>query len=54
MITLCITLLPNNKVHAIPAEIGKTIKPIPVTKKVIEVDVLPIISIESSDSNVCV
>ena len=30
MIPLCNTLLPNDKSHAIPADIGKLIKPIPV------------------------
>ena len=51
MIILCNTLLPNRRVHAIPADIGKTIKPIPLTDKVIEVDVVPIITIVSTDSN---
>ena len=52
MINLCNTLLPNDRVHAIPADIGKTSKPIPVTDKVIEVDVAPIITILSTDSNI--
>ena len=30
MITLCITLLPKDRVHAIAAYIGKKFKPIPV------------------------
>ena len=51
MINLCNTLLPKDKVQAIPTGIGKTIKPIPVTDKVIEVDVAPMIIIESTDSN---
>ena len=51
MIFLFNTLLPIDKVHAIPAEIGKTIKPIPVTDKVIEVDVSQGITIESIDSS---
>ena len=38
MITLCNILLPNDKVQAKPADIGKTINPIPVIDKVIEVD----------------
>ena len=50
MINLCNTLLPNDKVHAIPADIGKTNKPIAVTDKVIEVDLAPIIIIISTDS----
>ena len=51
MINLCNTFLPNDKVQAIPADIGNTIKPIPVTDKVNEVDVAPMIIIESTDSN---
>ena len=51
MINLCNTLLPNDRVQAIPADIGKTIKPIPVIDKVIEVDVAPMIRILSTDSN---
>ena len=51
MINLCNTLLPNDRVKAIPADIGKIIKPIPVIDRVIEVDVAPMIMIESTDSN---
>ena len=51
MINLCNILLPNGKPQAIPADIGKTIKPIPVTDRVIEVDVAPMITILSRDSN---
>ena len=51
MISLCNTLLPNDRVQAIPADIGKIIKPKPVTVRVIEVDVAPMITIESTDSN---
>ena len=51
MINLCNTLLPNDRVQAIPADIGKIIKPKPVTDNVIEVDVAPMITIESTDSN---
>ena len=51
MISLCKFLLPNDRVQAIPADIGKTIKPIPVTDRVIEVDVAPMITILSTDSN---
>ena len=50
-INLCNFLLPNDRVQAIPADVGKIIKPIPVIDKVIEVDVAPIIIIESTDSN---
>ena len=52
MITLCNTLLPNDRVHAIPADIGKIIEPIPVIDRVIEVDVAPMIMILSTDSNI--
>ena len=51
MINLCNTFLPNDKPQAIPADIGKIIKPIPVIDKVIEVDVAAMIKIESTDSN---
>ena len=52
MINLCITLLPNDKVQAIPADIGKIIKPIPVIDRDIEVDVAAMITILSTDSNI--
>ena len=52
MIILCNTLLPNDKLQAIPPDIGKTMKPIPVTDKVIEVDVAAMIAILSTDSNI--
>ena len=52
MINLCITLLPNDRVQAIPADIGKIIEPIPVIDRVIEVDVAPLITILSTDSNI--
>ena len=52
MINLCNTLLPNDKPQAIPAHFGNTIKPTPVTDKVIEVDVAVMITIESTDSNI--
>ena len=52
MINLCNTLLPNDRVQAIPADIGKIVKPTPVTDKVIEVDVAVIRTIESTDSNI--
>ena len=48
---LCNTLLRKDKVKAIPADIGKIIKPIPVIDKVSEVDVAPMITNESTDSN---
>ena len=52
MIVLCNTLLPDDKVQVIPADIGKIIIPTPVTDRVIEVDVPPMITIESTDSNI--
>ena len=51
MINLCKTLLPSDRLHAIPAYIGKIIKPTPVVNKVIEVDVAPLILILYIDSN---
>ena len=50
MINLCNTLLPNDRVQAIPADIGKIIRPIPVTDKVIEVDVAAMMTILSTDA----
>ena len=44
-------MLSNDRVQAISADIGKLIKPTPVTDKVKEVDVAPMITIESTDSN---
>ena len=52
MIKLCNTLLPKDRVQAIPADIGKTIKPIPVIDRVIDVDGAPMVTIESTDSNI--
>ena len=52
MINLCNTLLPNDRVKAIPADIEKTTKLIPVTDRFIEVEVDPMITIESTDSNI--
>ena len=51
MIDLCNTLLPNDRVQPIPTDIGKIIKPTPVTDKIIEVDVAAMITILSTDSN---
>ena len=51
MISLCNILLPNDRPQAIPADRGKTIKPIPVTDRVIDVEVAPMITILSTDSN---
>ena len=51
MINFCNSLLPSDRVHVIPADIGKTIKPIPVIDRVIEDDVTPMIIMLSTDSN---
>ena len=52
MINLCTTLLPNDRAHANPAEIGTTIKPTPVTDNVTCVVVEPIITTVWTDSNI--
>ena len=41
-----------DRVQAIPADIGNTIKPIPVTDRVIEVHVAAIITIDYTNSNI--
>ena len=51
MINLCNTLLPSNRAQAIPADIGNTIRPMPVIDRIIEVDVAPMITTLSTDSN---
>ena len=51
MINLCNSLLPNDRVQAIPADIGKIINPIPLIDRVIEVDVVAMITILSTDPN---
>ena len=51
MINLCNTLLPKDRPQAIPAEIGTTIRPIPVIDRVIEVDVAAMIIMLSTYSN---
>ena len=50
MINLCNTLLPNDRAQAMPADMGKIIKPTPVTDNVIDVDVAVMITILSTDS----
>ena len=52
MIKLCNILLPKDRPQAILADIGNTIKPIPVTDSVIEVEVAAVITILSTDSNI--
>ena len=48
------TLLPIDKPHAVAVDIGIAIKPIPVRLKVIELDVVAIITNVSNDFNVVV
>ena len=43
--------LPNDRVHALLADIGKKIKAKPVFDKIIEVDAAPRITIVSTGSN---
>ena len=52
MVSLCNTLLPNDRVQAIPAVIGSIFKPIPVIDRVKEVDFAAILTIESVDSKI--
>ena len=51
MLILCNALLPNDRVHAVPNDISKVIKPIPLIDKVVEIDDAPI-TIVSTDSNI--
>ena len=52
MINLGNTLLDNDRVQAILANIGKIIKPTPVIDRDIEVDVAPMITIESTEAKI--
>ena len=52
MINLCNNLLDNDRPQAIPADIGKIIKPIPATDSVIQADVAAMMTILSTDSNI--
>ena len=52
MINLCKNLFHNDRGQAIPADICKIVKPTPVTDRVIELDVAPIITISSTDPNI--
>ena len=52
MIILCNALLPNDRAHAVPDDISKVIKPIPLIDKVVEIDDAPKITIVSTDSNI--
>ena len=52
IINLCNTLLPNDRVRAIAADMGKIINPTPVIDRAIEVDVAPMITILSTDSKI--
>ena len=50
MLILCNTLLPNDRTHATPAEIGNTIKPTPVIDKNADVVVAPFLASASFES----
>ena len=50
MANVCNTLLPSDKVHEILAEIGEIVNPTPVTDRVIENEVAPIMTTESTHS----
>ena len=52
MTILCNTFSPNDKAQAVLAAIDKIIKPKLIIDKVIEFDVAPIITIESTASNI--
>ena len=54
MIIFCNNLLPNNRTHGTPSDIGKVFKPIPVIERVIDVDVAPILSNVSTVSNIVI
>ena len=45
-------MLTNDRVHAILADIGKTIKPIPVISRILEINVAPMNTIVSTDSKI--
>ena len=52
MINLCNILLPKDRTQTIPANNGRTIKPTPVTDSVIDVEVVAMITILSTHSNI--
>ena len=52
MINLCHNLLPFERVQAIPADFDKIFKPKPVTERVTEVKVAPMITIKSTGSTI--
>ena len=52
MIIFCITLFPNDRAHATPAEFGSTIEPLPVTDKTTDVVFAPNLTTVSTDSNI--
>ena len=54
MIISYITLLPTDNPHAVAVDIGIAIKPIPVKLKVLELDVVAIITFVSNDFNMVV
>ena len=52
MSIFCIILSAIDREQAIPDDVRKTIKPTPVIDRLIEVDVAPMITIVSTDSNI--
>ena len=54
MITSYNTLIPIDKAHVDPVDIGNTIKPIPVRDDVIELDVVAIITNVSNDFSIVI
>ena len=51
MTSLCNILIPKDRPQAIPADIGRITNPKPVIDSVIEVEVVAMITILSTDSN---
>ena len=52
MIILCNTLLPKDRAQLIPADVGEIFEPTTLIDKAIEVDVAPILTFVSTDSNI--
>ena len=50
MIVFCVISLPNDRAQANPVEFGTTIKPTPVTDKVTDFVVAPVLKTVSTDS----
>ena len=47
MIILCNTLLPNDRMLVIPADVGTIIKPKPIIDRIKEIEVVPVLAIVS-------